>query len=397
MTHEETPDKILHFTETQADEQLQFIIDLSHQNSYSWHKAGTDLVAGMVLEKIEGLFPIHREVEQTRVGNLHLLTNVAAGEKSIYVLAHMDTVFPPDHSFRECWVEGDRLHGPGTGDMKAGVATVVYAVLALKEAGILDDIPLTVILGGDEEVGAVTSRPIYEEEREKALACLVVEGAGLEGEVVLSRYGKIGAKLECRGQDQHVGAVNLEKASAILELAHKTIGFEGLNGVVPGARLNIGKIEGGLGPATIPASATGHLDIRWKEQEHRDLLVEKIQEVVNREDLPGCCSEFIILNERSAWPPTEGTQRLADLVRDAGAEIGQEIGQEHRMGTSDSNFFGCAGVPTVDGIGPICKGYHTAEEFVYISSIPKRTALLANSLVKIAGEFSISSQLGGVA
>ncbi|MFH1765844.1 MAG: M20/M25/M40 family metallo-hydrolase, partial [Gemmatimonadota bacterium] len=58
----------------------------------------------------------------------------------------------------------------------------------------------------------------------------------------------------------------------------------------------------------------------------------------------------------------------------------------HRLGTSDSNFFGCAGVPTVDGLGPICKGYHTSEEFVYISSIPERTALVANSLLAMAEE-----------
>jgi glutamate carboxypeptidase len=382
--------KLLDFVEDQASEQLQFVIDLSHQNSYSWHKAGTDRVAEMIMEKVAGAFPHHRVVEQAQVGNLHLLTN-APDEKSIYVLAHMDTVFPPDHPFRECRVEGDRLHGPGTGDMKAGVATVVYAVLALKEAGLLDRIPLTVIFGGDEEIGAITSRTVYEEEREKALACLVVEGAGVEGEIVVSRNGKIGARLDCLGRDQHVGAAVLDKASAILELAHKTIALEALNGALPGVRVNVGKVEGGLGPATIPASASAQIDIRWEDQVTRNPLMAKIQDAVAREELPGCRSELTILNERSAWPHTEGSQHLADLVKKAGREIGQEIGQEHRRGTSDSNFFGCAGVPTVDGIGPICKGYHTAEEFVYIPSIKERTALLANALVKMTTGFSASA------
>jgi glutamate carboxypeptidase len=78
---------------------------------------------------------------------------------------------------------------------------------------------------------------------------------------------------------------------------------------------------------------------------------------------------------------------LADLVRSVAGELGDPIGQEHRMGTSDSNFFGSAGVPTVDGLGPICKGYHTPEEFVYISSIPRRTALLAAALPAVAEAF----------
>jgi glutamate carboxypeptidase len=394
MADAKIPRKLLDFVEDRAQEQVQFVIDLSHQNSYSWNKEGTDRVAGMILDKVAGAFSHHRVVEQTRVGNLHLLTNTPAG-KSIYILAHMDTVFPPDHPFRECLVEEDRLHGPGTGDMKAGVATVVYAVLALQEAGLLDRIPLTVIFGGDEEIGAITSRTVYEEERRKALACLVVEGAGLEGEVVVSRNGKIGARLECFGRDQHVGAAVLDKASAILELAHKTIALEALNGALPGARVNVGKVEGGLGPATIPALASAQIDIRWEDQATRDPLMARIREAVAREVLPGCRSELSILNERSAWPHTEGSQRLADLVREAGREIGQEIGQEHRRGTSDSNFFGCAGVPTVDGIGPICKGYHTAEEFVYIPSIKARTALLATALVRIADELPGDSEPEG--
>lgn len=145
-------------------------------------------------------------------------------------------------------------------------------------------------------------------------------------------------------------------------------------------------MEGGLGPATIPASASAQIDIRWEDQGTRDPLMDKIREVVSRGDLPGCRSDLTILNERSAWPHTEGSRRLADLVKTAGREIGQEIGQEHRRGTSDANFFGSAGVPTVDGIGPLCRGYHTSEEFVYIPSIKERTALLANALVKIASE-----------
>jgi glutamate carboxypeptidase len=366
-----------------AAEQLQFVIDLSQQNSYSYNKDGTDRVAEMVLGRIGALFSVHRVVERTQVGDLHLLSTVEEG-KSVYLLGHMDTVFPPDHPFRECRVEGDRLHGPGTGDMKAGLATIVYSALALAEAGVLDRIPLTVILGSDEEIGAVYSRPVYEEERKKALACLVVEGGGDNGEIVVSRNGKIGARLDCRGRGQHVGAVDLQKASAILEMAGKVTGLEGLNGEIPGVRLNVGQVQGGLGPATIPAEAHALIDVRWEDQAVRDGLVARIEKIVGEEDLPGCRSELTIMNERGAWPLTDGTQKLADTIKTVSRELGHPIQQEHRLGTSDSNFFGSAGVPTVDGLGPICKGYHTPEEFVYISSIAERTALLANSLVRIA-------------
>lgn len=376
-------ERILGFAQTRADEQLQFVMELAHQNSYSWNKAGTDAVAALVLQRLEGVFAHHRVVRQTRVGDLQVLTN-HPGERCIYLLAHMDTVFPPDHPFSRCRIEGNRLHGPGTGDMKAGVATAVYGALALKEAGVLDRIPLTLVCTGDEEVGAVSSREVLQEEVKRALACLVVEGAGKEGEVVVSRNGKIGARLDCFGRDAHVGAPVLEKASAILELAYKTISLESLNGGLPGVRLNVGKVEGGLGPATIPGSATAQLDIRWEDQAVRDSLMAEVHGAVAREELPGCRSELTILNERPAWGHNEGSQALADLVKRAGKEIGQVFGQEHRRGTSDSNFFGAAGVPTLDGLGPVCGGYHTPEEWVSIPSIRNRTALLAWTLVRVA-------------
>lgn len=375
-------EKLVAFTERHAAEQLQFLIDLSRQNSYTYNKAGTDRLAELILSKIGGLFPSHRVAEQAEVGNHHVLSS-AAGRKSICVLGHMDTVFPPEHPFRDCRLEGDRLHGPGTGDMKAGLATIVYAILALKEAGLFEAIPLTIVLGGDEEVGSVTSRPVYEAERGNALACLVIEGAGPAGEIVVSRNGKAGIRVECHGQDRHVGSGTHEKSSAVLELAHKTIALETLNSTLPGVSLNVGKIEGGLGPATIPAQASAMLDVRWVEQAHRDALIESIAAVVSTVEQPGCRSEFTILNERPAMPENEATRRLAELVQQAGAELGQTIGLEHRRGTSDANFFGAFGVPTVDGVGPICKGYHTPEEFVFVPSIKERTALLATALVSI--------------
>jgi glutamate carboxypeptidase len=383
MFHADIRARTLSFLRSLADEQLRFVTDLADHNSFSHNKAGTDQVAAMILDRLKGVFPFHRVVEQDRVGDLHILSTVEEGEMSVYLLGHMDTVFPPDHPFRRCWIEGDELHGPGCGDMKAGIATLVYGALALDEAGVLHRLPLTLILAGDEEIGAVTSRSVYEVERARALACLVVEGGGANREIVVSRNGKIGARVDSRGRGDHVGSVNLRKASAILELAHKTVAMEGLNGAFPDVRLNVGTVQGGLGPATIPAEAHALVDVRWEDQSLRDEIVDAILDVVGRVNIPGCRSELTIMNERSAWPLTPGTQELADVVKTVARGLGYEVGQEHRFGTSDSNFFGSAGVPTVDGLGPICKGYHTADELVYISSIAERTILLTHTLLAL--------------
>jgi glutamate carboxypeptidase len=129
------------------------------------------------------------------------------------------------------------------------------------------------------------------------------------------------------------------------------------------------------------------VDVRWRDQGHRDELLRQIRGVAAEANQPGCRSEVTVLNERGAWPLLEGTERLAEVVQAIGRDLGQTLGVEHRKGTSDSNFFGSAGVPTVDGLGPICEGYHTPDELVYVSSIAQRTALLACSLPAVSRKF----------
>jgi glutamate carboxypeptidase len=374
--------RILDLIEGWKEEQLDFLIALCEQNSYTFHKQGTDHVTAMILEQLKNVFSTHRIVEQTEVGDHHLLKTRDEG-KAIYLLGHADTVFPPEHPFQTCRRKGSWLNGPGTADMKGGLAVMIYALKAAQEAGALDSLNVALIIGADEENGSVTSRDLYESERAHARVCLVGECAGENGEFVASRNGKAGGRLICTGRDRHVGSTSEEKASAILEIAHKAIAFESVNDAFPGWRVNVGRIEGGLGPGTVPAHASFLFDLRWEKEEHFALLLGKIQEMVSRSEQPQCASELTILNHRPAMPSDEKTEILISLLRRAAGAIGQEISTEHRRGTSDGNFFGTGGVPTLDGFGPIGIDDHTPEERIFIPSLKSRTALLASLLLEL--------------
>jgi len=373
--------RILSFIEAQVEDQLRFVIDLCNQNSYTYNKEGLDRVAGLILEALEGLFPEHRIIQQEDVGNHHILRNTN-DSGAICLLGHMDTVFPPDHPFQECTRDGDRLKGPGTGDMKGGISVFVYALKALNEVGALSGLPIVFILNSDEEIGSPTSRSMYVEERKKAAACLVAECAGPHGEVVVSRNGKIGARIDCWGQDRHVGMGTHKKASALLELAQKVVAVESLNDCLSGVSINVGRIEGGLGPCTIPAHAHCLVDVRWVEEGHRDVIVRHIEDEIARPYQPGCTSEFTILNARPAMPVSQGTETLLGMIQEIGRRLDQTIQPTHRRGTSDANFFGAMGVPTIDGWGPVCQKDHTPEESIIISSLFQRTALLSLFLLE---------------
>ena len=372
---ESLKDEIQSFTSACAEEELQFVIDLCHENSYTYNPAGTNRVAEMVLDTLGGILPYHEMIEQTEVGNHHVLRTHKTG-KAIYLLGHMDTVFPPDHPFKRCKRDGDWLTGPGTGDMKGGIAAVVYALKALSEMGLLSRLPITLILGADEETGAATSHDLYEREAGRAAACLVTECAGVGGEVVLSRNGKAGASLDCFGREMHVGRGSGEKASAILEIAHKIVALEALNGFRDGVTINVGTVEGGLGPCTIPGHASSLLDMRWPDEADYGGLLDEIRRIAGAREQIGCRCEITILNHRPAMPLTEATEKMFGRLKEVAASIGLDLKYEHRRGTSDANYFGSAGVPTIDGLGPVCVDDHTPQERILIPTLTTRTTLL---------------------
>lgn len=380
-------DKVISLVDHWAQEQLDFLIGLCNQNSYSRNKEGVDRASALVVEGLAGILPVHEVRQEKEFGNHHVLKNSAAAEtRAIYLVGHVDTVFPPDHSFQECRRAGGLLTGPGTADMKGGLAVMIYALKIVKDLGIPDKLPLVMILNSDEESGSVSSRELFLAEREKARLCLVAECAGLHNEIVVSRNGKMGARIKCFGQGRHVSHGAANKSSAVLEMAHKIIALEGLNGSLPGVDINVGRVEGGLGPNTVPDSASCLLDIRWPQGDRQRALQARLEAESAASVLPGCRSEFEVMNFRPAMPENPDSRPLVRMVREIARTLGQEIGTEHRRGTSDANFFGAFAVPTLDGWGPVGDKDHTAEEFIKISSLQERTALLALFLVEYAGQ-----------
>lgn len=377
---ENIKNRIISLAEYYSDEQLNFLVDICNQNSHSYNKNGVDRVAPMIIDGLDGILPQHETRKQEQFGDHHLLKNTTA-DRAIYLVGHMDTVFPPDHPFQECQINGDLLTGPGTGDMKGGLVVIVYALKILKDLNLPDRLRLAAIFNSDEEIGSISSREIFLEEREKAVICLGAECAGLHNDIVVGRNGKMEIKVKCFGKGSHVGNAagnTSQKASATVEMSRQIIALESLNGFQPGVAINAGKIvNGGLGSNTVPSEASFLADIRWEPRVDKEVILSKIKTTLIQQSQPGSRSEFEVMNSRPAMPASDGNRELFEIMQKVGKKLGQEIPREHRRGTSDVNFFGAAGIPTLDGLGPIADKDHTPGEFIKISSLKERTALLA--------------------
>jgi glutamate carboxypeptidase len=372
----EKKERILKVIDSWKNDQIEFLTAICNQNSYTANKKGVDLVSSIICEKLDEIFPIHELSKQRETGDHHILRSAESG-RSLYLLGHVDTVFPQEHPFRTCRTENGWLHGPGTADMKGGLAVMIYALRALYQVDELPEYDLTMILGGDEEAGSASSRDIYLRERQNAFACLAAECGSEKGEFVISRNGKLGGRLDCCGKDRHVGTVSHKKASAILEMAHKIIDLESLNSLLPGTRHNAGCVQGGLGPATIPSQASLLFDVRWENEDQFEEIEYHLQKIVNKNHQRDCISRMTFLNRRPAMPPNKMNAGMISLLEKTGFDLNIPIGFEHRYGSSDANFFGAAGIPTLDGFGPVGLRDHTPEERICLDSLIERTKLLA--------------------
>lgn len=341
--------------------------------------AGKFTALGFSLEKIPG----HPFGDHLLLANHNL-------DKSIILAGHIDTTFTSYDHLPEFHVRGNRCVGPGTGDMLGGLVVFLYAVKSLAHIGELDKIPLTIFLNTDEERGSPTSRPVFEKLASQALYALVGESAGVNGEIVDGRRGKLSFDIEVLGITGHAGNLTGRKSSAVEEIAHKILAIEGLNARWEGADINAGKVRGGIAGNTIAQHAVLSSDVRYSVAEHESEIKNAINSIVSHAIVPGCISRASITSERPLWNSSQhvsGQDALEVVLAKAAGLLDMPFGTERRQGTSDANFFGALGVKVVDGMGPIGFHDHSDKEYISLDSLFDRIKLCALALYILSAEY----------
>lgn len=298
----------------------------------------------------------------------------------ILILSHMDTVHPKGtlqtFPFR---VEGDLAFGPGIYDMKGGAYVAMRAVsdLAVGEGAPL---PVTHLFVADEEIGSPTSKELIEELGKAAKYVLVTEPAREGGKIVVARKGAVRYTVTTYGEASHAGARHSDGRSAIKEMAHTVLKFEGLTDYERGTTCNVGMIEGGTGTNVVPAKCSIRVDIRIADTEALD-EVEAFVAAMTPED-SDVRLEITGGLDRSPYERNPGIDALFDLAKGIAADIGWELEGLKTGGGSDGNFT-APFTPTLDGLGVDGKGGHTDYEQLKISSLQPRRLLLRGLLERL--------------
>lgn len=367
----------LEYVDQNRSEMFELLRRLVCIQSGTYNKPGVDRVGDALLQAV-GELPVRiKRIRNEGHGDLLILSSGPVTETgAILLVGHMDTVFPADTQFN--WYREDEVkaYGPGVIDMKGGLVEAVFALKALDSSGALARIPLRVIFNPDEEIGSPVSGGIIAEEARKSALALVLEGGGLNGDVVTGRKGRLGLEIHARGRAGHAAKPQAGKSSAILALARKVVDIEALNDVFPGVTVNVGCIKGGTAPNSVPEAAMATIDIRFDSEQAIADVKAKLGEIVNRIDAPGTTSSLIEVGNRPLMAASDRNKNLFRIAREAGERLGIPVREEFRPGTSDASIIAATGTPVLDGLGPIGEDGHSDREYMIKDSLVARTKLL---------------------
>jgi glutamate carboxypeptidase len=299
----------------------------------------------------------------------------------ILTLCHMDTVYPLGTLARQPCVErGGRLYGPGTLDMKGGIALLVGALRLMTDLGLWPRRPLTALFTSDEETGSNASRELIERLAGRAALVLCLEASMPDGGLKTWRKGVGDYVLSITGRAAHAGVDPDLGRSAIIELAHQILAVKALADAQKGTTLNVGVVSGGTRPNVVAEQARAEIDLRVREPDEAGRVEAALRGL--RPVLDGIQLEVSGGLNR---PPMPYDARMAvtfGRAAEIAAGLGMLINASGTGGGSDANFVAPLGVPVLDGLGVQGEGGHSDREYLLLDSLPQRLALLAGLLAE---------------
>ena len=328
---------------------------------------------------------LHAELLEDTPGRPSVIVRAlgSGGGRTLLLCGHIDTVnvegMTDAHTPR---VDGDRLHGRGAYDMKAGVAAALVAAREAAREGLRGDVVVAAV--ADEEHASLGVQEALR--HASADAAIVTEPTELE--LVVAHKGFVWIEIEvtgvaAHGSRPHLGVDAIVKAGPILTTLGEldTALAERTHPLLDRGSLHASVIEGGVELSSYPARCVIGIERRTLPGESGADIEREIEELMDR------C--------RAADPELQAEQRSL-LVREP-FEVGQESELVHAVSDAatevtgeappiagasywaDAAFIQAAGIPTVM-FGPSGEGAHAIEEWVSVSD----TETVTRTLVGVA-------------
>jgi len=382
-----------------AEPMLDQVLAWAAVNSGSRNLAGLERMADLLADAfaalpgvlrleqpqpVEAVDETGRKVQLKHGRHLHLTVRPTAPIQLLFT-GHMDTVFGADHAFQKTrWIEDGILNGPGVADMKGGLAVMLAALKSVERSRAADRIGYEVVVNSDEEVGSLGSAALLAQAARAKRAALTYEPAALpDGTLAGARPGSGNFAFVVRGRSAHAGRNPEDGRNALLAASDLALRLDGLRR--DGLSVNPSRIEGGSPSNVVPDLAILRVNMRPRTPEIEAAAKDEIEQAV-----AAVTRERDVKIERSGGfgrppkPLTHKAEALFELVRQAGADLGQSIAWQATGGVCDGNNIAACGVPVVDTMGVRGGKIHSMEEFLIADSLGERAGLSALTILRLA-------------
>ena len=338
----------------------------------------------------------------------HLIAEHRGPGPRILLIGHLDTVFEPDSPFQKFRRIDERTAtGPGVIDMKGGDVIIVYALKALKAAGVLDAMNVVVVMTGDEEdtgePQALARQALVDAAKGAKYAIGFEDGPGDPRYAVTARRGTSGWKLEVTGAPAHssqifradIGYGAIFEAARILDAFRTQLAGEEHLTFNPSVIVGGTTVE--LDTATTRGTAFGKTNVVPEKAlvigDLRTLSKEQLQHAreTMRTALEGALPHTrAVLSFEDGYPslaPSEGNARLLAMYDQASRDLGfgpVEAVSPDRAGAADVSFVADEVPAIIDGVGLMGHDDHTPGETADLTTLPSQTKRAAVLLYRLS-------------
>ena len=154
--------------------------------------------------------------------------------------------------------------------------------------------------------------------------------------------------------------------------------IQGFTNYQQGITINVGKISGGIGKNTVPDVSEALVDLRFIADQDNDAIRPRIEEAARKSAVSGTHIDIQWGPGRYPMVKTDASETLRSQYAQCQHLSGLGNSESELVGGgSDAATTSHLGIPSIDGLGPRGKGFHTTDEFIELESmIPKTQALL---------------------
>jgi len=314
------------------------------------------------------------------------------GERALYFHGHYDVVPRSVESQFEPVIEGANLFGRGSSDMKSGLASMVFAIEALRRARTRLDGRVELVMVADEETGGERGTGWL-----SRAADFGKDGIGMmtaeptSGVIWNANRGAISLRITVHGKPAHVGlscqSVNAFERMLIIarELEKLKCEVEERETAFPihprAARRSIlmmgGECRGGTNFNLVPATCSFTVDRRINPEEDAATEKRRLLDVLGALCRDGIAHEVEVFQEGSSSGVPEDHPFAVRLAQTVESVTGKRPAFEMCPGLLETRFYGARGIPAL-AYGPgILAVSHGPNEFVPIRNIRDCAAVYA--------------------